>query len=341
MRPNIFNLATKELTQDAFLTWLLQFADDSHKDTDEKLNQCGKSFVTVLIKSHIPDFQESISKVEAGRQLNNIDVWAKINERYLIIIEDKTNTSHHSNQLFRYKEIASSWCLENNYNLPICIYIKTGNESNDSLKKIKSEGFSVFNRKSILQILDGYPDIKNNIFIDFYERLSSMEKANNEFYSKEIGKWNGNDWQGFFQQLEDNNVLRNWHFVNNISGGFWNGLLTWDYWNSSGTYYPAYIQLEQNKLCFKISTHPKELTMPDGVTRSGIRNKLYNLIISKAKEHGFDDIKKPKRFGSGTYMTVAVVEKENWLGYNDSLIDINSVIKILNSYKDFIKHITN
>ena len=29
MKPNLFSIATKELSQDAFITWLLQWADDS------------------------------------------------------------------------------------------------------------------------------------------------------------------------------------------------------------------------------------------------------------------------------------------------------------------------
>lgn len=335
MRPNIFNLATKELSQDAFLTWLLQYADDSQKNNDEKLNQCGNAFTAALIRSQLPDFKEEIRKVTAGRQWENIDVWAEVNDKYLIVIEDKTHTSHHSNQLARYKETASAWCSENNYESPICVYIKTGNESTDSLNKIIAQGFSVFNRKNILLTLDQHSDVMNNIFIDFRERLTSMELANTQFESKKISEWNGEDWQGFFQYLENEKVLINWHFVNNPTGGFWNGLLNWDYWGL----YPAYIQLEESKLCFKISTDPDELTMPEGVTRSDIRNELHSLVVSKGKEHGLHNIRRPNRFGNGKYMTVAVVDRENWLGPDDSLVDKESVIKTLNSYKDFIKGI--
>lgn len=30
-KPNLFSIATKELSQDAFITWLLQWADDKYK----------------------------------------------------------------------------------------------------------------------------------------------------------------------------------------------------------------------------------------------------------------------------------------------------------------------
>ena len=46
MKPNIFDIATKELNQDAFITWLLQFADIKYQSADPKLNEYGKIFVT-------------------------------------------------------------------------------------------------------------------------------------------------------------------------------------------------------------------------------------------------------------------------------------------------------
>ena len=41
-RPNLFDYATSELSQDAFLTWLIQWADEDYKDLDNSLNSCAK-----------------------------------------------------------------------------------------------------------------------------------------------------------------------------------------------------------------------------------------------------------------------------------------------------------
>lgn len=335
MRPNIFDIATKELNQDAFITWLLQFADSKYKATDELLNECGKSFVYQLIRKQLPKFDQPILKVNAGRQWENIDVWAEINDKYLIIIEDKTYTSHHSNQLTRYKTTAEEWCIKNNYEKPICIYLKTGNESQSSLNGIVNEGFAIFNRVDFINLLEQFKTTQNNIFLDFLERLTRIEKSNNEFEFKNIGEWNGADWQGFFQFLEKEISIVNWNYVNNPNGGFWNAVLNWEYWDI----YPAYIQIEQGKLCFKISTDPDELEMPENVTRGDIRNKLHNLIISKAKELGFPNIRRPDRFGNGKYMTVAIVDRENWLGADNSKVDKKAVANLLTSYKNFLKQI--
>ena len=81
MKPNIFEIATKELNQDAFITWLLQFADANCIKYDEYINKCGIEFVTELIKKQIPEFDEKIETVKAGRQWENIDVWAEINDK--------------------------------------------------------------------------------------------------------------------------------------------------------------------------------------------------------------------------------------------------------------------
>ena len=151
-KPNIFEIATKELSQDAFITWLLKWADDSCKNLDEDLHQCGKEFVSTLIKKQNPNFSESINKVKAKRQKEKIDVWTEVNDKYLIIIEDKINGGQHSDQLKRYKEIAEEWCQEHNKEKPICIYLKTGNESEKSFKIAEEKGYSIFNRKDFIDL---------------------------------------------------------------------------------------------------------------------------------------------------------------------------------------------
>lgn len=332
MKPNIFDIATKELSQDSFITWLLQFADDKYLNTDQRLCECGKEFTRQLIKRQVPNFGENIFKVEAGRQWENIDIWAEVNNKYLIIIEDKTSTSYHSNQLIRYKETAELWCSNKKYEPPICIYLKTGSESQNSLNQINQQGFSIFKRIDFITLLDEYKDIRNNIFIDFYERLNRIEKSNNDFEIKQIKDWDGSNWQGFFQFLEKHIDIVKWHYVNNPSGGFWNAVLNWDYWGI----YPTYLQIEQGKLCFKISTDPEELDMPSDITRSMIRNKLHNLIMLKAKEVGFSNIRRPDRFGNGHYMTAAIVDRQNWLGNDDEIIVKENVINTLNDYLKFL-----
>lgn len=330
MKPNIFNIATKELSQDSFITWLLLWAN--YPELDINLCNCSKEFIGDLIKKKYRDFDDDIKVIDAGRQWDGIDVWAKVNNTYLIIIEDKTNTAQHSNQLSRYKKIAEEWCEKHSYKEPICIYLKTGNESLKSLSFVQKENYSTYNRKNFLELIKIHSEITNDIFNDFKVHLTNLEQSNNDFINKPLKDWKGPDWQGFFQFVESEIYIENWNFVNNPNKGFWCAVLNWESWNS----YPVYLQIEEKKLCFKISTHPGDVKMPPNVNRSQIRNELSNSILKEARSKGLTQIRKPDRFGNGKYMTIAVIDGENWLGNEDEKINKNSTIENLKFYKQFL-----
>ena len=67
-KPNIFSIATKELSQDAFITWLIQWADKSCCEYDEQLNEIGRKFISFLLDGKISIDENLINHVEAGRQ---------------------------------------------------------------------------------------------------------------------------------------------------------------------------------------------------------------------------------------------------------------------------------
>lgn len=335
MKPNLFGIATKELSQDAFITWLLQYADNACEKEDPKLNQCGKEFIKALIQAQLPSFDEDIVCVKAGRQWENIDIWAEVNKKYFIIIEDKTHTRQHSNQLNRYRETAQEYCNEYKFEHLICIYIKTGNESQSSLKKVKSKGYTVFDRVKLISILEKYTEIKNAIFVDFLERLIRLEQENQQFSEKEISQWKSKDWQGFYQFIEKQNIFSdlNWGYAANPNGGLMYCCFSFLEWKHNTG---IYMQLESDKarLCFKVETEDYSSSNE----RTKVRNELYRLFFSYAKEQGFAQIKKPERFGNGTYMTFAVVDVKDWLG--NGMLDqdrvLNTLIKYQNLFQNFI-----
>lgn len=87
---NIFKWATKELSQDAIVAWLLA----NH--------ETGTVFVKSLLKKKCP---ENFTIEDIETQKNSIDVLVTIKvdgEQQAIIIEDKTNTFLHDNQMLRY-----------------------------------------------------------------------------------------------------------------------------------------------------------------------------------------------------------------------------------------------
>lgn len=87
----------------------MQWGAPENEKHNSKLFKCAQNFIKLLLSTHNVEINE-ITKVDAGRQWENIDIWAKINNEYLIIIEDKTFTREHSNQLETYKKTATEWC---------------------------------------------------------------------------------------------------------------------------------------------------------------------------------------------------------------------------------------
>lgn len=331
MKPNIFEIATKELSQDAFITWLLMWADDSYKNLDEDLHQCGKEFVSTLIKNQYPNFSESINKVKAKRQKQKIDVWAEVNDKYLIIIEDKIDGGQHSDQLKRYKEIAEKWCQEHNKEKPICIYLKTGNECKANLEKIEEKGYSIFSRKDFIDLFNRFGQIKNNIFVDFKERMLQIEEITNSYKNKKISEWKYFEWQGLYQVIEEKMGIGNWEYQKAM-GRFWK------YWfNIDGRAgdYPLYIQLEQNKLCFKVSTSLDDNIGILDENRKEVRKDFCDKLIEKAKQKGYNEIVKPKFVRVGERMTFAIVKQKDWLG--EGVVDVDKVVENLKKYLAFLR----
>ena len=80
-RNNLFHFATSELSQDAFLGWLLSFAMKEHGQEDAALTQCARALLKKMYKGMKPD--ESVTSVEL--QKDNIDVLVTMGDHSIII----------------------------------------------------------------------------------------------------------------------------------------------------------------------------------------------------------------------------------------------------------------
>ena len=111
----------------------------------------------------------------------------------------------------------------------------------------------------------------------------------------------------------------------NRSGGFLGAILNW--YVADGI--PLFMQIEQGKLCFKIGEVHSD--------RGDIRNRFHNLLMNNATPEL--QLNRPGRFGSGTYMTVAVVPGDVWLGAGNDLVDLDTVVTRLNRYETWLKRV--
>ena len=291
--PNLFYYATSELSQDAFICWLLAWVDRAHQQTDAALNNCGRE----LIRSFFRCFDLSspdVETVEIHRQIMNVDVLCLINDSHAILIEDKIGSSEHSGQLKRYKE-----AIEKEYpdRKIIPIYLKIEEQSN--LEPVTDAGYALFSRKDFLQVLKDYSG-SSQILKDYRARLNSISKKVDAYKDISPDKWDDSyAWQGFFQHLQDTtaDILKgNWAYVPNESGGFM--AFYWGFHDVENC--KLYIQLEAAKLCVKI-----EVT--SDADKSETRNLWSERILKKMETEKYRNLKlqRPAKFGYGETMTVA------------------------------------
>ena len=244
-RNNIFNFATSELSQDAFICWLcnwVNFDDNILSEDEKKLKLLATEFIEKMLGEKLED-----RKVSIKRQYQKIDVLLEIqnktefitneNEKnpvvdIYVIIEDKVGTGLHSNQIEIYTKLIS----EKNKNinkgkaLIKTVYYKIYDE--DNMERLKENGVNVIlGRENILELLKEYKDkINNSIFENYHNYLSNIETDVNSYEKKNLEDWNSNCYIGFFKELKnEKNLLEHaigrqkdcsWGYVNNSSGGF-------------------------------------------------------------------------------------------------------------------------
>ena len=239
-KPNLFNFATSELSQDAFICWLLSWAEPEVKNCDPELHAIGVKLIVALFgKKGLPDISADITQFKVERQVENIDILCFVatkETKYVILIEDKTWTKNHSGQLKRYIEIVKKKGYEEAQIIPI--YFKTGDQGN--YKNVIDNHYFPFLRKDFLCILWAYKG-QNSILLDYRAHLQDIENKVKNFKEVAIDKWSRYAWMGFYMYLQENfNCTANWKYVSNSSGGF---IAFW--WHHSDE--KPYLQIEYKK----------------------------------------------------------------------------------------------
>lgn len=329
--PNLFNFATSELSQDAFIAWLLSWAKPEYKagsDKHKALNKTATDILTLFFEKAGKPLPRHIEKIDVKRQVNYIDVLCVINETYAVLIEDKVGTVQHSNQLVRYKQYLMTKHQFTEDQL-ILIYLETHDQGN--YNKVIKHGFNPVLRKDLLQVFDRSSNEgarESDIYANYYDYLQSIETAVQSFQITPVKDWGRRAWIGFYQYLQEQLGEGNWKYVANPTGGFIG------FWGLGCTVdgIKVYLQLEQSNICFK-------MTVQDKSNYKKARKKLHNIFVNEADR--FDLIvRKPKKFGSGKTMTFAVLETDVF-GNADKLVDLEAVINLMNELKVFVNHCAN
>jgi hypothetical protein len=320
MKPNIFRWATSELSQDAFICWLLSWANNKES---KELYETSKFLIHKLTNGKINDFE----KVEVRKQYNNIDVLCIVDNFQVILIEDKVHANNHSNQLEKYYLL-----LQKKYQIEdiFPVYFKTGDQSN--YKAIEKIGYKTFLRNDFLEVLNFGINkrIDNEIFVDFYHHLTGIENSVQSFLNLPLKEWHWDSWKGFYSALQKELGEGEWNYVPQRNGGF---LGFWWFWRSNKTNdnleYEYYLQLEHTKFCFKMTPEKRENAE---ATRSHYRSKLYK----KANEHQITIYQNGR---IGQWMTVAALKDSYLKADSKGYLDMNATVENIKKIQKMVNEI--
>ena len=329
-RPNLFTYATKELSQDAMICWLIKWSEvQADDECGQALRDLGRAFAGALLGKHHQSLAGNIKRVEIHQQDHGIDVLARIEDESterVLLIEDKTGTSDHSGQLKRYRDAVKNGVTNlGNVSEHWPIYLKTGNQSRADDRRIENEtGFKVFRREDFLMLLENYP-VSNPIVTDFRKHLQEIEddfNGFNDWKRDDRANWSWGAWEGFYRRLErkldDGTRKIGWGYVANRAGGF---LGFW--WWSPGD--AIYLQIEADpgkeaKLCFKVDAEGKTSEEKDD-----LKWRWHERVLTA----GRGQVVKPKRMMIGNWFTVAWW-KDDWMAFGeDGKLDIHNTVENL------------
>jgi len=306
-RPNLFKWATSESSQDAFICWLLSWADPIHQHANEPLHKTGTAFLDNLFEIGNQQKPEAYRSIRIERQEAKIDVFVIVNNAIAIIIEDKTKTKDHSNQLQRYKDYVTAQYPQLKL-LPI--YLKTGDQWDET--GITKAGYHFFRRSDFLAVLDegAKLGVKNDVFSDFRAHLHIIDDAVVNYKSVPITNWNQDNWIGFFRELQVQ-LKGKWKYVPNKSGGFMGFR-----WHRNAD---KLLHLEQEKLCFKLDVEEKTL-------RKKKWKEWHRCVMDASKSQPLK-LKKTRR--RGRWMTVARVEGDYRQPNEQGMLDFERTMQVL------------
>ena len=200
---NLFNYATKELSQDAFLCWFIANYDD------EKIGSFSYEFINFITRY---DFKNGdIKELKITQQEHNMDIVVDLwvgdkKEHYAIVIEDKTTSSAHSGQLKKYaKEIGKK---ETNANNRRKVFYKVGKLSEQDEKELVNgdEGYPendrwiVFDIEKIHDFFSKINETESEILNQYVEHIKSIYRDYACISNKPMKEWNFINYQTFFEK---------------------------------------------------------------------------------------------------------------------------------------------
>ena len=228
---NMYKFCNKELTQDGWICWLVNFINTN----EEEYKPVARDFIKLLAdKTRNEKFKKYIEendyKVEIRHQFRNIDVLLKI-DNFCIIIEDKIDTLEHDDQINKYKYYLlnsgiKELGIEGEFNICTCYY-KIYDEYRIEDKSVNA----IITRKDMISLLENAKKI-NPFMKDYLEYLKEIEEYSSkrdivasriaDLDTSVIKNAGTSIYTGFYNELEtkEKNII-GWGYADNRAGGTW------------------------------------------------------------------------------------------------------------------------
>ena len=331
MRPNLFDYATSELSQDAFLAWYCRWADEAMTD-DKELQVSARTFLKKYIAIQQPDYEDEIRTVAVNRQYEHIDVLLTVNNDLRVIIEDKVHTYTHDNQLKRYSDAIAG--------RKVRLYIKTGDESIAQKMNIERDGYIVVSRAELLQSLESCKS-DNEILRSFVEKMRRWEDAIHNYHQSEV--WSAAQVIGFYLDMERLLPCAKWSHVNNPNKG--NYVLNWTWITLPDI--KMYLEFSFPQWCaakripylehFKLLVKITALNEPCyNEKQKGLRRELLHKHSKSFIAHANGLVHRPHILRPGRYMTIAEVGFEHF-AKDSASIDVQKIAESLHPYEEAVR----
>ena len=331
---NLFDYATKELSQDAFLRWLFENYNCENESVKTACRKLFDSFTENKFK------EKTITDLTTVAQWKNIDIsiWFKIDGiEQLIVIEDKTGSGIHDDQLARYeKEIIGHndfWRNEENHKKydveryiekggnVFKIFYKTNIIDEWESKHTKDLGWKTYDIYSIYDIFKNI-NADNEVlgyYIDYIKKIYSAARR-----EQSPSEWGLISWHSFFNDYHTLVCISEEKEINCYQKEYY--------------YIKFFVKGHEKDLpCFEIRSRDFKFDKSSEKCSIVVRAVLYNLTEQanaksiedwqqSLKKHGFSlnhrtDITKHKQVG--------IIEITNFENNDQALTDVFDNISIL------------
>ena len=216
---NLFRWATSELSQDAFICWLMSFAMKENHGKNPALESCAMDLI-----HRIPGLETASEISYIERQSYNIDVLLTVGD-YYVIIEDKTFTGTRKGQISGYKQALMSYTDTPPEKIKSVLYTI-------SIQPQPEQDIDcVFTLEKLIEIMLPYKSSsKSDVFSYYVEHLVETAEEILKFGKCPIGEWYGETYKAFFEHLKKEGLVpanSEYQYVANPNGGFIG--LWWDF----------------------------------------------------------------------------------------------------------------